>query len=302
MSRRFSAANVRANQPPRQGVRSTVGPLDTGRGGSLQGSAHWQQRTYALGCRAYPEVSLPYEAFAHAMQTRGEPLHAEDMFLATACDVRADGAWECLERRYTQPLRALMRRRGSTSRDTRELLSELWGALAVPPTSGNARTRLGTYDGRGSLFAWLATVTWRRSVDRWRRDSAGGTSEIDESVPARTKSHVSALMDAESERIVSEALASAWEAMTTRQLQVIVLKYRHGLPQRAIAKALRISPPRVTRILRAACEKLRVALGKRVSAEGLDVGRDWPGLVAALDLMLQRGAAELERDSRERDQ
>ena len=246
-------------------------------------------------------MSLPYEAFSDAIAERGEPLHAEDMYLAVACEVRAEGAWECLERRYAQPLRSLLRRRGSSSRDTREILSELWGALAAPPEDGATRTRLGSYDGRGSLYAWLATVTWRRSIDRWRRSANVVGAEIDETLPTHAKSHVSAIMDAESDRIVSDALEDAWKTMTARQLQVVVLKYRHGFPQTEIATALRVSPPRVTRIVKSAIEKLRIALSKRVSAEGLDVGRDWPGLVAALDVMLQRGATEIEHDLREED-
>ena len=260
----------------------------------------WVHRTYTLGRREHPTVAMAFDHFAQAMTGRNPPRVPEDTFLATACDLGASGSWERLQHRYQRPLRAFLRKRGTSSAEARQLLDEMWGLLAAPPARGGARTRIGSYDGRGTLYAWLATVSWRRLTDMWRARS--GVSELSEPRVVETPaSHNPAyrLADAETERLLAEALESAWSQLTTRQLQVVVLKYRHQLPQTEIARALRVSAPRVTRLLQSATDRLREAVGTRLRAEGIDVEEGWPALFRTLDTMLSRSEAQLESEDPE---
>lgn len=270
---------------------------------SVAAKGPWVHRAYTLGRRAHPTVALAFEHFAQGMAGRNAPRVAEDAFLALACDVGASGSWERLQQRYQRPLRAFLRKRGTSSSDARQLLDETWGLLAAPPARGGANTRIGTYDGRGTLYAWLATVVWRLLTDSWR--ARAGVTDLPESGAIETcplQNPVHRLAEAETERLLAEALESAWAGLTTRQLQVVVLKYRHQLPQTEIARALRVSPPRVTRLLQSATERLRDAVGTRLRAEGIDVEEGWPALFRTLDTMLSRSDAQLEGQEPEADQ
>lgn len=260
----------------------------------LPAAEPWVHRTFNLGARAHPGVGLDLGIYVRRMVNRQAPRVPEDAFLAAACDAHAPGAWERLKQRYERPLRAFLRKRGTSSADARQLLDDVWGVLAAPPARGGSATRIGTYDGRGTLYAWLATVTWRRSTDVWR--ARAGVSDLPEGTAPTTpvrQDPSRKLADAETERLLAEALESAWAKLTVRQLHVIVLKYRHRLPQKEIAKALRIGAPRVTRLLQSATERLRDAVGTRLRSEGIDVGEGWPALFGTLDAMLSRSAAQI---------
>ena len=251
----------------------------------------WQRRTYVLGARLYPSIVMPYATFAEAVADRDEPTYCEDLFLATACECHCAGAWEQLQQRYTKPLRALLRRRGCSARDTRDFLGAFWGTLATPPRHGATATRLGAFDGRGSLYSWLATVSWRRLADQWRARDVETVSHGLDQRTGTTADPANAVANEECERIVMEAMQAAWTKMSVRQLQVVVLKYQQGLRQRDIAQMLHISAPRVTNILKAAVKKLRASINSALAAEGLQVDEDWPSLILAVDHMLARADA-----------
>ena len=150
------------------------------------------RRRHREARRLHPELAVPFEAFAtHALErVRGrleragvEPagardfellarLRAGDLYLALACDRDAPGALQALERRHFPRLRGLLLARGASSAEAAELLADLPAELCSPPPRGAARTRLGTYEGSGTLFGWLAVIALRRLSDRARRPAA----------------------------------------------------------------------------------------------------------------------------------
>jgi RNA polymerase sigma factor (sigma-70 family) len=223
----------------------------------------------------------------------GAPVEVADHALAQACDAGLPGAWERLRLAYVRPLRAFLRKRGASSREAEHLVDETWGALAMPPARGGARTRLGTYDGRGTLYAWLATILWRRLADLWRARAVERPAEELAGLAPGADDALDRVAGDESRRLVARALEDAWPRLTTRELQVVVMKYRYRLPQTEIARAMSIGAPRVSRLLESATERLRAAVrGACGHVPGL--AGAWEDVSGVLGRLLARTSAALE--------
>ena len=251
---------------------------------------------HARGRRAHPRIELALEAFV-APPVGPVPSAVGDVYLARACDAGVDGAWERLEACYRKPVLRFLRRRGAARDEAELLLDDLWSTLATPPPRGGAHTRLGTYDGRGSLSSWLCTVAWRRLVDGWR--ARAGTREVEQDAPAPAgRQHDPALRASREEaaRLIGLGLEDAWSEMTARELQVIVLKYKHRLPQKQIARVLRIGPPRVSRVLQSATTRLREAIARRFDRQSdWEVGGPgWDALLVTVERMLARADVDVD--------
>lgn len=202
-----------------------------------------------------------------------------DLFLAAACEEGVPGAWETFTARYGPTLVALAIRRGASRAEAEELAREIPGELYAAPPGGGARTRLGTFDGTGSLAAWLGMIVHRRIVDR-RRDSARSRVSAEAiaaegAAPAAAEADPAALADdAETARRFEEAFREAWGALSPRETLAVLLRYRDALPQRSIARILDVGEPRVSRILAGAAEKIRTILARHA---GLRPGEEGPG-------------------------
>jgi RNA polymerase sigma factor (sigma-70 family) len=218
-----------------------------------------------------------------------------DLFLAAACDEGVAGAWESLTETYVPRIVGLLRSRGASEDEAREIAEQLPGEAYEPPADGTARTRIGTYTGWGSLFGWLAALALRRLADRRRapdrrRDEVGrGRS------PGRDPDPAEALAGAETSSSLREGLEDAWSELGAKERLVLVLKYRDGLPQTSIAQALGVGPPRVSRLVAAATDKVRAAVRRRLPAsEAGDPDRVWRALRDAVGRHLASAAPRIE--------
>jgi RNA polymerase sigma factor (sigma-70 family) len=256
-----------------------------------------QREAYARGQAAHAGLPLDFGAFLARRVGAAAPKFAEDYYLARACDRGVPGAWEKLQHSFDRRLRAFLRKRGAGESEASQLLDEVWGALAVPPARGGASSTIGTYDGRGPLHAWLATIVWRRLTDSWRARSAEAPLSVAGAGAGSERANPAAcLADDETAHLLGEALEDAWSGLTKRELQAVVLKYRHQLPQTEIARALEVGAPRVSRILNAAAARLREAIESRFGEQ-----RDWnapeggwTGLFEAVERILSRAAVAVD--------
>jgi len=197
-----------------------------------------------------------------------------DLVLAGACEAGTPGAWECFLREFGPRIRSLARRQGASEEQAATLAEEIGGVLLLPPARGGARTRLGTYDGTGSLAAWLATIVAHRLADlrrskpavsldtllgRWESNeqSARPVAEHREDDPAR------AAADREHAASVSHALRAALESLTDREREALLARYADGLSQEEVARRLGVGAPRVSRLLSQAHDKLRESVSGR---------------------------------------
>jgi RNA polymerase sigma factor (sigma-70 family) len=214
-----------------------------------------------------------------------------DLHLATACEIGTARAWEVLVTRYAPRLRGLAARRGEGPQQAESISSDVLADLALPPPRGGARTLLGTYDGAGSLFAWLALILVRRiaaTARRRRPDSLDakddrGDQRADSVPSGHAADPASALLDREAAGIVTTALDAAWDEMTDRERLALLLRHRDGLNGREMAPLLRVGEPRVSRLVAQAIAKLSAAMKARLSLVPASDGRtSGEGLWAAL--------------------
>ncbi len=256
------------------------------------------QAAYVKGRRAHPRLDLDPEDYLTEAVAERPPRSEADYYLARACNAGVPGSWERLQMQFRRRLRGFLRKRGASASDADQLLDEAWGALAEAPPRGGARTRIGTYDGRGSLHAWLATILWRRLTDLWRKRPAATAESAEEQPAPQQRDPAVSVSHDETSRLLADALEEAWSTLTPRELQAVVLKYCHKLPQTEIARIMNVGAPRVTRMLQSATSRLRSAIASRFDRHtDWDVGGSgWAALAEAVERMLSRSAAQIGAD------
>jgi RNA polymerase sigma factor (sigma-70 family) len=244
------------------------------------------RRGFAAGVAEHGALALSFETFAqrataatrerlaragHDAQARGTASALEraalaDLYLAVACDERIPGAWEQFARRFETKIVAIAVRRGASRAEAEQIAKDLPGQVFAPPADGAARTRVGTFDGSGSLVGWLAVIVGRGLADR-RRAAARAPEAIDADLASRADDDpIDAAVGAETGIRFSDAMAEAWGSLTPREALALLLLHRDGLPQSQIARMFSVGEPRVSRIVAAASDKIRAAVVRRVGA------------------------------------
>ena len=224
---------------------------------------------------------------------------APDLFLACACEQGIAPAWETLVAGLRPRLEGLARKQGKGRGDAEALVADVLGDLSLPPPRGGSRTLLGTYDGSGSLFGWLAVVLVRRvaAASRGRRVGsldAAHEADAERGAPVAAASPpadpAEGALDAETTRRFERAVGEAWRTCTARERLALLLRHRDGLAQRQVAVVLGVGEPRASRLLAQGRRKLSAAL----NGSGGDPARerDWVLLREAVAHELTRfGAA-----------
>ena len=251
------------------------------------------QRTHAglVLAREDFEVSLLARVTARLRRAGLEPAPSQtremllttsgaDLYLVICCDKRMAGAWERLTGSYEPRLRKLALYLGV--RDVEPLAADLFGNLASPAKDTWARTKLGSYLGAGTLFAWLGVILRRQVADVARRKSS---REISLAQPEFVKSSdpLERAMINELSGQLRDVLHVAWETLDDRERLVVLCKYREGLGQRTIAALLGLSESRISRIVSQAVARIRSTLVRHLEREQPgrwgDDGRLWHALM-----------------------
>jgi len=227
-------------------------------------------RALACAARRVEESGLPRTADQTAQVL--ERLAAADLYLALACDAGLPRAWQAFTERFLPRLRGFARSRGASEAEADDLTRDLPGDLALPPASGTARSRIGTYEGTGNLFGWLAVIVLRRLADRARAPRAvrAGDPVSDEEGEDAPRAAIDrddpadAAEADETARAVERAFPAAWRTLTSQEALVLLYKYRDGLAQREIARLFRVTESRISHVLRGATGKLRDGLTREV--------------------------------------
>jgi predicted DNA-binding protein (UPF0251 family) len=102
------------------------------------------------------------------------------------------------------------------------------------------------------------------------------------------------VLEQETVRHFGEALRVAWRRLTPREALALAFKFRHGLPQRTVARLLGVGEARVSRLVHAGVEKVKAALQEGSAADPgetwADRGRCWTVLTRVVREHLQSAA------------
>lgn len=280
------------------------------------------RRQHSLAGRDHPGLALEFEAYrervvqlarrrlerlGQASSSRAllgvvERAFLRDLFLSIACDRGVPSGWERLAALYLPRLRGLSEELRLPSNGADELLASLPGFLFMSPPGAGARTQLGTYDGSGSLFSWLAVV-FRRLAAADRRASHGerawanarAFADPDETAApssSRATDPLEQLLDHESAGFLEQGLVAAFEHLTANEAIAVILKFRDGLAQHRIATELGVGEPRVSALLDRARVKIRSVLGSRAARTPVDLSDPATGIRSQLSAAV---ASSLER-------
>jgi RNA polymerase sigma-70 factor (ECF subfamily) len=264
---------------------------------------------YDAGLALYGALPVSRAEFAAAFASRSPApgVAGADLFLAVACDRGVPGSWEVLRERFFPSLKGVLVSKGATGALADEILDDLFGDLCSPPPRGGARTRIGTFDGKGPLAGWLAIVAVRRFYDRVRARTAAphpaafgsGGSESGGGLtpPDGDPTPLQALAATERVRRFEDVLQEALAGLTSRERLAVLFKYRDGLPQREVARLLGVSDSRVTRLLQAGTDRMRkfVADRLRETPPGTREEALWVALEAAVARGLSNPAGPSDR-------
>ena len=190
-------------------------------------------------------------------------LHTNDLYLSVACAKPSDLAWERFTLLYEAFIGKVARTVTSTDDAAHTIADRITGHLYLPDGSG--RSRIGSYEGRSSLAAWLSAVINNAAIkeqsQRNRLEQLESWHDVvDYAVPRTIDAALRAGNYASS--LVLDSLGVAGESLSEQERFILALRYEDGLQGCEIAVILGVHPSTVTRRLQHIYDKLR---GKTIS-------------------------------------
>jgi RNA polymerase sigma factor (sigma-70 family) len=198
-----------------------------------------------------------------------ETVNFADLGLAIAWEQGHPEAWECYADQFRRPVIAAAVRQGAGHGSAEELADELPGYLLAAQAEG-LTSPLARYDGTGSLRGWLCTIVRRRMLDSARRTSKNEELPA-ESMATEESSPTHTAEQNEMGQRLQAAGEMLRESMSPRERLAFLLKYEKNLPQRQIAKMMKIGDSRVSRLIQQGYTKVREALATEF---GEDIARE----------------------------
>jgi RNA polymerase sigma-70 factor (ECF subfamily) len=217
----------------------------------------------------YPAIDLPFDAYRIRVQqiqheTSEVPAHCEDLYLAVAC-ARGDRiAWEYFADQYLPVLRRLAVQACRNVAAGEDVAQDLVRALMED------RQKLASYNGRGSLAAWLRVAVARAAIDRFRRNrrevSLEEIQEHGEKHAGLTRPEArqrDEMPDARWGSVLSEVLTAEIRKLMPRDRLLLALYYVQGVTLKAIAAQFHVHESTVSRWI----DGLRDNIRKKVERE-----------------------------------
>ena len=102
-----------------------------------------------------------------------DDIRADDLCLIIACEKGDEKAWEYLVANFDSTVKSAARKISSNNDDAEDLASSIWAELygLRQDASGNKKSKLAYYSGRGSLAGWLRAVVSQLAIDEYRKQS-----------------------------------------------------------------------------------------------------------------------------------
>ena len=212
----------------------------------------------------------------------------EDLVLARACEHGSERAWRKFHSLYERRLMGLAFKRGARGEEPQAVVAAVMSELALPAPRGRARTLLGTFDGSGSLWGWLAATVARRFARRAQRRRLPGSAAarpVEEAGAERPPWREQ--VGRESAARLEAGLQRAWSNLASEERCALVWKHAHGMRQRRIGELLGVREYQVSRWISRAVEKLKSAV---VEVASTDEAVAWEHLRLKIGQHLARAA------------
>jgi len=190
-------------------------------------------------------------------------LRLPDLALARACALGRDQAWERFLALYRAPLtQAAIAITGSATLG-HDLADSLYGELfGLTERSGERRSPLASYSGRGSLLGWLRTTLSQRHIDHHRRTYRETPLDTHEpAAPAPTTAvEVTQL---------SAAVARTLQALPAEDRFLLAAYFLDQQTLLTIGRLLKVHEATISRRLKRLTADLRKQLLKNLQSGGL---------------------------------
>jgi RNA polymerase sigma-70 factor (ECF subfamily) len=185
--------------------------------------------------------------------------HINDLYLAYACSLGIDTAWQCFINSFSSDIRIFARLFSGNATIAGEIAGSIWTYLYLP--SRNGRKRISTYDGRIPLTNWLRVVVSNRLANhrelKINRSSKGLDDVAESSVPFEHDKIDSAIRFRRYGVFVSDSLAEACRELTNQECLLILLRYERNLELKYISRLFNVHQSTVTRRIERTCWKIR---------------------------------------------
>jgi len=224
----------------------------------------------AIGAKYH--YNLPPEARPTAAQQTAfyRALRLPELALAQACALGREAAWQRFLTLYRAPLtQAAIAIAGSATLG-HDLADSLYAELfGLAQSSGERRSPLASYSGRGSLLGWLRATLAQRHVDHHRRTRREAPLEVIENTD-RTAAPATpaAPLPAELARL-THAVASTLAALAPEDRFLLAAYFLDQQTLLQIAPLLHVHEATVSRKLKRLTAELRKQLLRNLQAGGL---------------------------------
>jgi RNA polymerase sigma-70 factor (ECF subfamily) len=229
---------------------------------------------FAEGAQAFPDIELSGDDFAAWLAARSLPPDAPngaDLYLACACLAQRPEALRVFEASYLSQVRRYVARLQLGPDLLDELVQLLREKLLVGPPP-----RLGEYNGRGKLAAWLRVVSVRAAIDLMRERAIDPV--VLESTPEPQAEVSSPELRALRNRYrphFEAAFIAALDALSDEQRRLLRLHFVDGLNMEEIGRRFNVNRSTIFRRLnsctRAVLTRLREQLGSELGVNSAEL-------------------------------
>jgi RNA polymerase sigma-70 factor (ECF subfamily) len=183
-----------------------------------------------------------------------EEIRADDLCLIMACERGDEIAWQDLISAFDHTVKSAARKICSSAEEAEDLASSIWAELygLKSDASGQRKTKLAYYSGRGSLAGWLRAVVAQLAVDQFRKQSrfvqieensdfenlaeASSTNDQNSHLVAHSDDPEELLGDKQVSEHISGALTEAIESLAAEDRLILKLYYFDDLKLKDIAR------------------------------------------------------------------
>jgi RNA polymerase sigma-70 factor len=193
-------------------------------------------------------------------------LNAEDLYLTAACVHNSASAWSRFASLYDKHIDNVAHGICTTHEEARELASSLLAHLFFRDRSG--RSRIASYDGRGSLRTWLATIIKHQVINQRQLKSSEAVplDSLRNTASAKGASEIeAALLRNKYREAIADSFKAAAEQLGERERLVLVLRFEDEMAATEIAQLLGVHPSQITRTVKLAQLKFRTTVLERLS-------------------------------------